>query len=117
MRELGYVEGQNLTFEAIDCVGHPERYPEAMQELVNVVRSIADVQRVMIDNSMTQLTAAGNAVTAEQTQLTSAQTNLMQADLAQVATGVSLSQAQQTALEGLIAQLDSQSNSLFSKMQ
>lgn len=84
---------------------------------LNSALNYVSQQRVTIDNSMTQLTAAGNAVSAEQTQLTGAQSNLMQADLAQVATQVSLSQTQQTALESLIAQLESQSNSLFSKMQ
>ncbi|MGA2168233.1 MAG: flagellar hook-associated protein 3 [Terracidiphilus sp.] len=74
-------------------------------------------QRVTIDNSITQLTAASDAVTSDQTQLTSAQTNLMQADVAQVSTQLSLSETQQTALEDVISQLDSTSNSLFSKLQ
>jgi flagellar hook-associated protein 3 FlgL len=73
-------------------------------------------QRVTIDNSITQLTAASYAVTGNQTQLTAAQTNLMQADVAQVSTQLSLSETQQTALEDVIAQLNSSSNSLFSKM-
>ncbi|HKF45775.1 MAG TPA: hypothetical protein VKB38_00360 [Terracidiphilus sp.] len=71
-------------------------------------------QRVTIDNSITQLTAASTAASTEQTQLTSAQTNLMQADVAQVATQLSLSQTQQTALEAVIAQLGS--GSLFDKL-
>lgn len=74
-------------------------------------------QRVTIDNSITQLTAVSSAVTSSQTQLTGAQTNLMQADFARVSTQLSLSETQQTALEDVIAQLDSSSNSLFSKMQ
>jgi len=74
-------------------------------------------QRVTIDNSITQLTAASDAATSEQTQLTGAQTNLMQADVAQVSTQLSLSETQQTALEDVIAQLNSTSNSLFSKLQ
>jgi flagellar hook-associated protein 3 FlgL len=73
-------------------------------------------QRVTIDNSITQLTAASDAVTSAQTQLTGAQTNLMQADVAQVSTQLSLAETQQTALEDVIAQLDSSSNSLFSKL-
>src|SRR5215469_962979 len=71
-------------------------------------------QRVTIDNSITQLTAASTAASTELTQLTSAQTNLMQADVAQVATQLSLSQTQQTALEAVIAQLGS--GSLFDKL-
>jgi flagellar hook-associated protein 3 FlgL len=73
-------------------------------------------QRVTIDNSITQVTAASSAVTNVQTQLTTAQTNLMQADVAKVSTQLSLSETQQTALEDVIAQLNSSSNDLFSKL-
>lgn len=71
-------------------------------------------QRVTIDNSTTQLTAASSAVSAEQTQLTAAQTNLMQADVAKVSTQLSLSATQQAALEAVIAKLGS--GSLFDKL-
>jgi flagellar hook-associated protein 3 FlgL len=74
-------------------------------------------QRVTIDNSITQLTGASEAVTSDQTQLTTAQTDLMQADVGSVATQLSLAETQQTALEDVIAQLDSASNSLFGKLQ
>ena len=40
----------------------------------------------------------------------------MQADVAQVSTQLSLAETQQTALEDVIAQLNSTSNSLFSKL-
>jgi flagellar hook-associated protein 3 FlgL len=73
-------------------------------------------QRVLIDNSITSLAAASDAVTNEKTQLTVAQTNLMQADVAQLATRLSLAQTQQAALEAVIVQLSSVSNSLFSKL-
>lgn len=73
-------------------------------------------QRVTIDNSTTQLTAACDAVIAEKTQLIGAQTNLMQADLPTIATQLAQAATQQTALENVIAQLESVSNSLFSKM-
>jgi len=73
-------------------------------------------QRVTIDNSITQVTAATDSVTSDQTQLTTAQTNLMQADVATVSTQLSLTETQQTALEDVIAQLNSTSNSLFSKL-
>jgi flagellar hook-associated protein 3 FlgL len=73
-------------------------------------------QRVMIDNSITSLAAASEAVTNEKTQLTVAQTNLMQADIAQVATRLSLAATQQTALQAVIVHLTSASNSLFSKL-
>jgi flagellar hook-associated protein 3 FlgL len=71
---------------------------------------------VTIDNSITHLTSASDAVSNEQMQLTTAQTNLMQANVAQVSTQLSLAETQQTALEDVIAQLGSASNSLFSKL-
>jgi flagellar hook-associated protein 3 FlgL len=74
-------------------------------------------QRVIVDDSITQVTAASDAVSGDQTQLTAAQTDLMQADVAQVSTQLSLSETQQTALEDVISQLDSPSDSLFSKLQ
>jgi flagellar hook-associated protein 3 FlgL len=73
-------------------------------------------QRVVIDNSITSLTSASEAVTNEKTQLTVSQTNLVQADIAQVATQISLAETQQTALEAIIVQFSSASNSLFSKL-
>jgi flagellar hook-associated protein 3 FlgL len=73
-------------------------------------------QRVMVDNSITQLTAASSAVTNEKTQLIAAQTNLIQADLPTIATALSQTQTQQTALISVLAQLESTQNSLFSKM-
>ncbi len=71
-------------------------------------------QRVVVDNSLNRLSSASDTVAREKTQLTVAQTNLMQADVAQVATQLSLSKAQETALEAVISQLGS--NSLFNKM-
>jgi len=85
-------------------------------EALGTAMNYVSQQRVTIDNSITQLTAASDAVTSDQTQLTAAQTNLMQADVATVSTQLSLSETQQTALEDVIAQLDSASNSLFSKL-
>jgi flagellar hook-associated protein 3 FlgL len=74
-------------------------------------------QRVTIDNSITQVTAASEAVTSDETQLKAAQTNLMQADVATVSTQLSLSETQQTALEDVISQVDSATNDLFTKLQ
>jgi flagellar hook-associated protein 3 FlgL len=95
---------------------------------VNTTQAVADTnavstalnyvsqQRVTIDNSITHLTSATDAVASEQTQLTAAQTTLMQADYASVSTQLTLAETQQTALESVIAQLGSTSNSLFSKI-
>ena len=71
-------------------------------------------QRVVLDNSLTRLTASTDAANNEKTQLTAAQTNLMQADVANIATQLSLSETQQTALENVIAQLGT--GSLFDKL-
>lgn len=86
---------------------------EALSSALNYVSQ----QRVILDNSITQLSTASSAVTQQQTQLTAAQSNLMQADIPTVSTQLSLAETQQTALEDVIAQLESVSNSLFSKMQ
>jgi flagellar hook-associated protein 3 FlgL len=85
---------------------------EALGSALNYVSQ----QRVVIDNSISQVSAASEAVTSEKTQLTAAQTNLMQADVAQISTQLSQAETQQTALEDVIAQLNQASNSLFSKL-
>jgi flagellar hook-associated protein 3 FlgL len=71
---------------------------------------------VTIDNSMTQVTSASDAVSNVQNQLTTAQTNLMQADIPTISTQLSMAETQQTALISVIAQLNSTANSLFSKI-
>jgi flagellar hook-associated protein 3 FlgL len=86
---------------------------EALSTALNYVSE----QRVTIDKSMTQLSAASSAVTQQQTQLTAAQTDLMQADIPTISTQFSLAETQQTALEDVIAQLETSSNNLFSKLQ
>ncbi|HUB30313.1 MAG TPA: hypothetical protein VL967_11460 [Terracidiphilus sp.] len=83
-------------------------------EALNTALNFISQQRVTLDNSLTRLTAASNAATSEKTQLTAAQTNLMQADLPQISTQLSLCESQQTALEDVIAQLGS--GSLFDKL-
>jgi len=83
---------------------------------LNQALNFVSQQRVLIDNPITQLAAAADAVTNEKTQLITAQTNLIQADLPAIATQLSQAQAQQSALISVIAQLQSPSNNLFSKM-
>ena len=84
---------------------------------LNTALNYVSQQRVTVDGSITQLSAASEAVSNEQTQLTAVQTNMLQADIPQVSTQLSLDETQQTALEDVIAQLGSVSNSLFSKLQ
>jgi flagellar hook-associated protein 3 FlgL len=78
--------------------------------------SYVSQQRVTIDNSITQVTSASDAVSNVQSQLTTAQTNLMQADIPSISTQLSQTEAQQTALISVIAQLNSSQNDLFSKL-
>jgi flagellar hook-associated protein 3 FlgL len=85
-------------------------------EALNTALNFVSQQRVTIDNSITQVTAASDAVTSEQVQLTTAQTDLMQADIPKISTQLSLTEAQQTALMDVIAQLNSTQNDLFSKL-
>jgi flagellar hook-associated protein 3 FlgL len=85
-------------------------------EALNSALNFVSQQRVTIDSSITQLTSAAAAATSEKLQLTAAQTSLMQADIPTIATQLALAETQQTALEAVIAQLESVSNSLFSKM-
>ena len=85
-------------------------------EALSTALSNVSEQRVTIDNSITQVTAASDAVSNVETQLTTAQSNLMQASYATVSTQLSLTETQQTALEDVIAELNSSSNDLFSKL-
>jgi flagellar hook-associated protein 3 FlgL len=89
-----------------------ERY-EALGTALNYVSQ----QRVTIDNSITQVTAASDAVTSVQTQLTTAQTNLMQADMATVSTQLSLGRDPADGAGRCDRATRFPSNSLFSKLQ
>jgi flagellar hook-associated protein 3 FlgL len=85
---------------------------EALSTALNYVSQ----QRVTIDNSINQITAASDAVTNQETQLTTTQTDLMQSSYATVSTQLSLAETQQTALEDVIAEVNSASQDLFSKL-
>jgi flagellar hook-associated protein 3 FlgL len=115
--------GTNSVFAALNAL-----VSDYSSGTVNTTQAVSDTtalstalnyvsqQRVTIDNSMTQITAASDAVTSQVTQLTTAQTDLMQASYATVSTQLSLAETQQTALEDVIAEVNSASNSLFSKL-
>lgn len=83
-------------------------------EALNKALNFVSQQRVTLDNSLTRLTAATEAVDCEELQLTADQTSLMQADLPRISTQFSLAETQQTALEDIISQLGS--GSLFQKL-
>jgi flagellar hook-associated protein 3 FlgL len=114
--------GANSVFGALNnlVADYSSGTPNAAQaatdtEALTTALNYVSQQRVTIDNSITQLGAASGAVTDNATQLTAAQTDLMQANVAQVSTQLSLSETQQTALEDVISQLGS--GSLFEKLQ
>jgi len=112
--------GANGVFAALNKLvadyasGSPSASAVTDTEALGSALNYVSQQRVVVDSSLSKLTAASVAVASEKAQLTVAQTNLMQADVAQVATQLSLSETQQTALEAVISQLGS--NSLFSKL-
>lgn len=112
--------GSNSVFPALNNLindfssgGSTATTVQDLQSL-NTALNYVSQQRVTIDNSLTRLTAAGDAVSNEKTQLVTAQTNLMQADVAGLSTKLSLTESQQTALESVISQLGS--GSLFDKL-
>jgi flagellar hook-associated protein 3 FlgL len=84
---------------------------EALSASINFVSQ----QRVTLDNSISTLTAASSAASAESIQLTAVQTNLMQADIPAISTQLSLTESQESALINVISALGSQS--LFDKLQ
>ncbi len=113
--------GANSVFGALNnlVADYSSGAPNAAQaatdtQALTTALNYVSQKRVTIDNSITQLGAASGAVTNNETQLTAAQTDLMQADVAQVSTQLSLSETQQTALEDVISQLGS--GSLFDKL-
>jgi flagellar hook-associated protein 3 FlgL len=76
---------------------------------------VVDQQRTILDNSITQLTAASSASSSEAIQLQSAQNALIQVDTAQVATQLSSAETQQAALTNVIAALEKQ-GTLFDQL-
>lgn len=112
--------GANSVFAALNNLvadfanDAPAATSVADTQALNSAMNYVSQQRVLIDNSISRLNASSEAISSQKTQLIVAQTNLMQADVAQVSTQLSLSESQQTALESVISQLGS--NSLFNKM-
>lgn len=82
---------------------------------LNAGLNFVSQQRVIVDDSMTRLTAAGNYSSSESIQLRSAQNSLIQTDTAQVASQLSAAETQQAALIQVIAAVDQQ-GTLFNKL-
>jgi flagellar hook-associated protein 3 FlgL len=72
-------------------------------------------QRVLLDDSLSRLTAAESSARSDSTQVTVVQTDLMQADTASIATRLSTAETQQSALSNVIATLAR--GSLFDYLQ
>lgn len=89
--------------------GTPSASAQADTAELSTALNYVSQQRVLIDNSISRLSAAEEYTQSESTQLTSAQTTLMQADVGQVATQLSTAETQQTALSQVIATLGKQS--------
>jgi len=112
--------GSNSTFQALNNLiadfSTGASVDVSVQDLqaLNSALNFVSQQRVILDNSLTRLSAASDAATSEKMQLTVNQTDVMQADLPQIATQLSLAKTQQSALESVIAQLGS--GSLFDKL-
>jgi flagellar hook-associated protein 3 FlgL len=83
---------------------------------LNTALNYVSQQRVILDDSITRLTAAGNYNTTESTQLQSAQDSLLQTNTAQVASQLSSAETQQAALTQVIAAIDQQ-RTLFNELQ
>ena len=83
---------------------------------LNTALNYVSQQRVVLDDSITRLTAAGNYSSGESTQLQSAQDSLIQTNTAQVASQLSSAETQQAALTQIIAAIDKQ-GTLFNELQ
>jgi flagellar hook-associated protein 3 FlgL len=83
---------------------------------LNTALNYVSQQRVVLDDSINRLTAAGNYNTGESTQLQSAQDGLLQTNTAQVASQLSSAETQQSALTQVIAAIDQQ-GTLFNDLQ
>lgn len=96
--------------------GAPAATSSADLTTLNTALNYVSQQRVVLDDSITRLTAAGNYNTSESTQLQSAQDNLIQTNTAQVASQLSSAETQQAALTQVIAAIDKQ-GTLFNELQ
>jgi flagellar hook-associated protein 3 FlgL len=77
--------------------------------------SEVSTQRASLDGSINRLQSASSYASQEQTQLVANQTDLLQADLPTIATRLSSSETQQSALESFIVAIEQQ-GTLFDRM-
>jgi flagellar hook-associated protein 3 FlgL len=87
----------------------------ALTSQLSTALSQVSTQRASLDGSINRLQSASSYASQEQTQLITNQTNLLQADLPTIATKLSSSETQQSALESVIVALEQQ-GTLFDRM-
>lgn len=87
----------------------------ALTSQLSTALSAVNTQRASLDGAMNRLQSASSYASQEQTQLVANQTNLLQADLPTLATQLSASTTQQTALESVIVAIEQQ-GTLFDRM-
>lgn len=95
--------------------GTPSSTAAADTAALTQALSTVSQQRVVLDNSITRLTASSNYTQSESTQLASEQNSLLQADTGQLATELSSSETQQAALIQVITAVDQQ-GTLFDRL-
>jgi flagellar hook-associated protein 3 FlgL len=87
----------------------------ALTSQLSTALSQVSTQRASLDGSINRLQSASSYASQEQTQLVANQTDLLQADLPTVATKLSSSETQQSALESVIVAIEQQ-GTLFDRM-
>jgi flagellar hook-associated protein 3 FlgL len=87
----------------------------ALTSQLSTALSTVSTQRASLDSAMNRLQSSSSYASQEQTQLVANQTNLLQADLPTLATQLSASTTQQTALESVIVAMEQQ-GTLFDRM-
>lgn len=95
--------------------GGPSAASVADLASLNTALNYVSQQRVILDDSITRLTAAGNYISSESIQLHSAQNALLQTDTAKAASQLSSTETQQAALIQVIAAVDQQ-GTLFNQL-
>jgi flagellar hook-associated protein 3 FlgL len=94
--------------------GTPSSTAAADTTTLSAALSHVSQQRVGLDNSITQLQSALSYTQTQGTQIAAAQTNLLQTDMAQASTQLSMAETQQTALTQVVNILEKNNGNLFS---
>lgn len=96
--------------------GTPSSSSASDLQNLNTALNYVSRQRVILDGSITRLTAAGSYNSSQSVQLASAQNGLMQTDMATAASQLSSVETQQASLTEVIAAIENE-GTLFSDLQ